>query len=157
MIEEEQRDFDSFNEASTSYQSKKGKPHYRRFPKKSYTRRFNRLRNNLIRLIRTSLSHYRLHFKLLVRVGFQDQTPLLAQARPKAQSQPQIVIDQVDQVEQAKAQGPANFPVILPQHQQLPAVVRHWDPNPFADEDDSFQLILITRPFLERNRLVQRF
>ena len=44
-------------------------------------------------------------------------------------------------MDQAPAQDPANFfLVILPQRRQLPAVLRHRDLDPFADDDDSFSI-----------------
>ena len=45
LTEEEQRDFDSFNEMSTSSQSKKGKPRYGRFAKRiqDFTHKLSRL------------------------------------------------------------------------------------------------------------------
>ena len=45
-------------------------------------------------------------------------------------------------MDQAPAQIPANFPVILPQHRQIPAAVQHRDLDPFAGEDDNFSIDL---------------
>ena len=59
----------------------------------------------------------------------------MALAQPQAQTQPKVV-DQA--VNQASAQGPANFPLILPQRRQLPAVARHWD----SDSFDSYSINL---------------
>ena len=49
-------------------------------------------------------------------------------------------------------QAQAHFPVILPQRRQLPAVVRHRDLDPFADEDDSFLIDLDNEAFLREKQ-----
>ena len=59
-------------------------------------------------------------------------------------------------VVQAPAQGPANFPLILPSHRQLPGVARLRDKDPLKEDEDSFSIDLEKRLSFERNRLGQK-
>ena len=106
----------------------------------NFIRKLNRLITILIQLFLASLS-FRLRHRLQThsKSGSQHHPPQLVQAQPQIQIQPKRVDQAVDQ---APAQCSANFPVILPQRQQLPAVVRHRDLDPIADEDDSFSIDL---------------
>ena len=64
---------------------------------------------------------------------FQHQPSQSASVQPK-------VADPA--VDQAPARSSANSPLILNQRRQLPAVVRHRDRDPFAEDEDSFSIDL---------------
>ena len=134
LTEKEQQDFDSFNEASTSSQIKKGKTPLCKVSQEN-TKFYSQAQQAIRQPDTISSSQANAQAPILARneAGSQHQLPQLTSAQPK-------VVDPA--VDQAPAQGPANFPLILPQRQQLPVVVGHRDRDPFAEDEDSFSIDL---------------
>ena len=155
MTEEEQRDFDSFNEASTSSQTRKGKtPLWKVFQEniKFFSHRLIRLIANLTLRILARLMR-RPELWDHSEASSQHQPPQLALAKPQAHTQPKVVDQAVDQ---APARGPAHFPLILHQNRQLPAAVRHRDRDSLAEDDDSYSINLVLREKQARSEVLDR-